>query len=269
VSEISVDFSVRFSDEKIRDAITAFLNVFDSEVSFKNRYLEELKIFDEIGVNANLLFTNREFSCDIDNVKYKDGGLITFILTGGTLSGSDFFEGLIELFIKLNPDELIAVEYNSQVGELSVYAYQGEEMTIYYTSHEGDCDDLLHEGWDYGNPLEVARNLYKEGKLVMPNYIPEFRNRFDITTISGFDVKLLENDELVGQRIVFYLISGFVIGVGVFVFCSQVLGYFWTSVAAGVAVFLLVTLFKTLRLINAQEEYLSMLGKSLNDFYSE
>jgi hypothetical protein len=269
MSEISVDVSVSFSDEKIRNAMTAFLTNLDFEISFKNQYSEETRILDEIGINANQLFANREYSCDIDNLKIKGDGSITFNLNGGTLSGSDFFEGLIELFAKLKPDEFIAVAYNSQVGELSVYAGYGAEMTIYYTAHEGNCDDRLHESWDDGNPIDEVRKLYAQGKLVMPDYTPEFNNRFDITKISGFDLKLLGDDELIGLRVVYYLIVGLISGVSVFIFGWLVLEYFWASIAVGVVIFLLIILVKTWRLVDAQEEYKVKFGKSTSDFDSE
>lgn len=247
MSEISVETNVLFDDDKTRKLVYEVLRGYDFESTSKNGFGRELDILKIVGVDAGDVFNDKTADCDIHDVEKRDDGSINFRLHGGSLSGPGFAQGMVKLLMRAKATDMVSAACNSQVGEYGIDIYDGKKLVQYDTNSDGECDQLIQEAADEDDFLDFIRNLYRDGKLQITDPEPEL--------FKGYDVKLFDDDDLYGAKLVQYLVRALVSGIVVFLAGWLLLDFFWTSLILGIVVVLVVLFGGAILLQTAKDEY--------------
>lgn len=167
MSAISLKVECSFTDAATQEGLYTLLNEYDYDAAVQENFIPQHAALEKLGTGYTPFYEDVA-NCQISEVEKTSGNGVSFYLEGGVLRGSDFWDMMHEMLISLRPTQLIAVEFNDQVGEWIIYAYDGKERFSYETGFGGDCDDEIYSAEDHDELLEIARGLLHEGRLVMP-----------------------------------------------------------------------------------------------------
>lgn len=256
MSSIQTTLSIKINDKRQVDVLFALLNHYNYTKSKSNEFVQEVKLLRTIGLDGTKIFNESTPDISIYDITKSKYNIIGFTFEGGTISTPEFQKKLIDLLRDAKTSEIIVLAFHDQVGEYEIEIHANDKITRYSTGMDGEADDAIYEKGDSEDIIDIVRELFKNGQLVMP--------------------KNDDNDDILDDPFMYKLaypiaaLSGIVFfGIPVFFVCWLVYFTLKTALIIGATAALINTLYLWLGLyghkINEEEELTQLILDDAKD----
>jgi hypothetical protein len=182
MSEVSIDYAVKFDDHKISEAFKNFLSSHEED---KYNHEKSKLFLDQVGVDSAGLYNSDGIDSDISEVSINADGEVRFQINGGVWGGTEFAFELQRLLYLKTPKYIYARIFNDQVGEYTIFTLKDGRI---YSWEAGPNYNLLPEYADLisnGDLVEVVVDHYEYFKN-------QYKDHFDDIYYAEDQEKFLE-----------------------------------------------------------------------------